>query len=150
MANPITPKMKTGTIGELLVQLRLLQYDIQAAPPIKDSGNDLIAVKGWVFKTIQVKTSAQGKFKLRGLKRKKYHILALVNLNGENRMLYLDKSKIFLIPKKEVNDKASYTLYELENMDIELTSSRLNKLFKGNSGDSIPHGIRCNPRHTTG
>ena len=46
MANPIPKNMKTGTIGELLVQLRLLQYNVQAAPPIKDSGNDLIAIKG--------------------------------------------------------------------------------------------------------
>lgn len=39
--NSITYRMRTGTIGELLVQLQLLEYDVQAAPSIKDSGNDL-------------------------------------------------------------------------------------------------------------
>ena len=58
MGNPITERVKIGTIGELLVQLRLLQYDVQAAPPIKDSGNDLIAVKGEAFRGVQVKTTA--------------------------------------------------------------------------------------------
>ena len=48
--------MAKGTIGELLVQTRLLQYGVQAAPPLKDSGNDLIALKGDAIKTIQVKT----------------------------------------------------------------------------------------------
>jgi hypothetical protein len=42
------PKLTlTGTFCELLVQIRLLQYGVQAAPPIKDSGNDLIAGQ-WV------------------------------------------------------------------------------------------------------
>jgi hypothetical protein len=36
--NPISPEIKTGTVGELLVQLRLLQFDVQAAQPLKDSG----------------------------------------------------------------------------------------------------------------
>ena len=58
MANPISQNLVTGTVGELLVQLRLLQYGVQAAPPLKDSGNDLIALKGYEIRTIQVKTSA--------------------------------------------------------------------------------------------
>ncbi len=40
--NPISEEIKIGTIGEILVQLRLLQYEVQAAPALKDSGNDLI------------------------------------------------------------------------------------------------------------
>ena len=52
MANPISARIKIGTIGELLVQLRLLLYQVQAAHPIKDSGNDLIAVKGEVSRAI--------------------------------------------------------------------------------------------------
>jgi hypothetical protein len=63
MGNPISDQLKTGTIGELLVQLRLLQYCVQAAPPIKDSGNDLIAVRGEEFRGIQVKTSTKGRFR---------------------------------------------------------------------------------------
>ncbi len=44
--NKITDNLKLGTFGELLVQLRLLEFDVQAAPPLKDSGNDLIAIRG--------------------------------------------------------------------------------------------------------
>ena len=57
MGNPLPPTTCVGTIGELFVQLRLLEYGIQAAPPIKDSGNDFVAIKGDVVKFIQVKTS---------------------------------------------------------------------------------------------
>lgn len=46
--NQVTDKIMTGTIGELLVQIRLLQFGVQAAPPIKDSGNDLIAVNSYL------------------------------------------------------------------------------------------------------
>jgi len=60
MSNPISDKIKTGTVGELLVQIRFLQYDVQAAPPLKDSGNDLIAICGEVFRGVQVKTTAKG------------------------------------------------------------------------------------------
>jgi len=52
-----TPELRVGTIGELLVQLRLLQFHVQAAAPLKDSGNDLIAVRATRFHTIQVKTT---------------------------------------------------------------------------------------------
>ena len=62
--NPISEEIKIGTIGEILVQLRLLQYNVQSAPALKDSGNDLIAVRGEIFKAIQVKTSTKEKFNL--------------------------------------------------------------------------------------
>lgn len=35
--NPLDPNLKTGTIGELLVQIRLLQYDVQAVATHKDN-----------------------------------------------------------------------------------------------------------------
>lgn len=57
MGNTLPKNLSIGTIGELLVQLRLLEFGVQAAPPIKDSGNDLIAIKGEVVKFIQIKTS---------------------------------------------------------------------------------------------
>lgn len=95
--NPIDPNLKTGTLGELLVQLRLLQYDVQAAPPLKDSGNDLIAVKGSVIRAIQVKTTTKETFKR--ARPKKYHLAALVALRGEGRELRLDESQIFLVPR---------------------------------------------------
>ena len=42
--NPLTQMIARGTFGEGFVQLKLLQFDVQSAPPIKDSGNDLIAM----------------------------------------------------------------------------------------------------------
>lgn len=101
MANPITENMKTGTIGELLVQLRLLQYGVQAAPPLKDSGNDLIALKGYEVRTIQVKTSTIGIPQFPNLP-ERYHLLALVRLRGHDETVFLDDSEIYLIPKDSV------------------------------------------------
>ena len=124
--NPISEEIKIGTIGEILVQLRFLQYDVQSTPALKDSGNDLIAVRGDIFRAIQVKTSTKGKFSLKDLENKKYHILALVGLIGENYDIYLDQSKIFLLQKAEV-DKKSYKVDELS--DKELTKERMEELF---------------------
>ncbi len=101
MANPISQNLVTGTVGELLVQLRLLQYGVQAAPPLKDSGNDLIALKGYEVRTIQVKTSAN-KFPKNQNLPKRYHLLALVKLTGHDETLLLDNSQIYLVPKVDV------------------------------------------------
>ena len=102
MASPITKKLKIGTIGELLVQLRLLQHDVQAAPPLRDSGHDLIAIKGGIFKTIQVKTTTIGRVD-RPKMSTMYDILALVSLRGHDSIIQLDKSEIYLIRKEEVS-----------------------------------------------
>ena len=101
MANPISENLKIGTIGELLVQLRLLEYGVQAAPPLKDSGNDLVALSGYEVRTVQVKTSANNIPQIRNLP-DRYHLLALVCLRGDSKMLFLDKSKIYLIPQHDV------------------------------------------------
>ena len=122
--NPISKEIKIGTIGEILVQLRLLQYNVQSAPALKDSGNDLIAVKGDILKAIQVKTSTTDKFKLQNLH--KYHILALVKLVGENDSIYLDQSKIFLLKESEV-EKTFYKIEELS--EKELSRERVIELF---------------------
>lgn len=90
--------MVKGTIGELLVQLRLLQYGVQAAAPIKDSGNDLIALKGYAIKTIQVKTCTSC-FRTPLDLPEKYHLVALVKLRGHGTELILDQTKIYLIPR---------------------------------------------------
>lgn len=101
--NPLTDKLVTGTIGELLVQLRLFQYDVQAAPPLKDSGNDLIAVRGKTLKAIQVKTTAKdGKLQQIPTDRL-YHVLAFVRLHGENNELSLDSSEVYLIERDEID-----------------------------------------------
>ena len=57
MANKLTDNTKLGTIGELFVQAKLLEYGWQAAPPLKDSGNDLVAIKKNDVLFVQVKTT---------------------------------------------------------------------------------------------
>lgn len=125
MANPISKELKIGTIGELLVQLRLLQYGVQAAPPIKDSGNDLIAVKGEVFKAIQVKTSSNNTLNTGNLRRIS-HILALVKLTRKGKFIYLDQSEIYLLRKEEAK-RTRYYVNKLKGK--ELTQNRINELF---------------------
>lgn len=123
MANPIDEKMKIGTIGELLVQLRLLQYNIQAAPPIKDSGNDLVALKGRQIRLIQVKTTATDTFpKLPG-KMKIYDLLAIVDLRGYDRTLRLDETRIFLIRKEDLS-KINKRLGSLEAYAIDKVADK--------------------------
>lgn len=126
MANPISPQVVRGTVAELLVQLRLLQFDVQAAPPIKDSGNDLIAVRYKTFKTIQVKAAAVGKrYSVANLP-ENYDLLAVVYLQGEDTNLLLDQSKIFLIPKSEVK----YVPRNIRGIkDFEMDSDKIDSIF---------------------
>lgn len=127
--NPISKKLKIGTLGELLVQLRLLQFDVQAAPPLKDSGNDLIAVRGEAMRAVQVKTTTGAgthfEFSLRALP-KLYHVLAIVQLVGEGQDLHLDACRIFLLPRAEIN-KGRYSFHELA--EYELSQDVVDRLF---------------------
>lgn len=95
MGNQLPKNIHKGTVGELLVQMRLLEYGVQAAPPLKDSGNDLIAIRGEIVKFIQVKTEQRQ----RNLP-KIYHLLVMVDLrkNSSGNFLY-DKSKIWVLTK---------------------------------------------------
>lgn len=103
--NDINERHKIGKIGELLVQLRLLSYNIQAAPPIYDSGNDLIAVNGEFFRAVQVKTESHDKktWSL-PIKGKRYHVLALVKLAQNWK---LNESKIYLLANNEAGNSSS-------------------------------------------
>jgi|GEM_PF-4474233 hypothetical protein len=84
--------MNKGTMGELLVQLRLLEFGIQASCPLKDTGNDLIAIKGEKIKLIQVKTNG-GRIK----KERIFHILAHVALKYDKKGgLSLDETRIHM------------------------------------------------------
>ncbi len=99
--NPISNRVATGTLGELLVQTRLLQYGVQASPPLKDSGNDLIAVNGREFRAVSVRTTTTGRYvKPKG--ERLYHVLAAVHLVGHDREIYLDQSRVYLIPQADV------------------------------------------------
>jgi len=93
--------MSTGCVGELLVQIRLLQYGVQAAPPIEDTGNDLIAVNGAEFRAVSVRTTTTGTFTKPEVERV-FHVLAVVHLRGTDRELSLDESEVFLIPQGSV------------------------------------------------
>ena len=124
MGNPISNQIKTGTIGELLVQTRLLQFDVQSAPPLKDSGNDLIAVRGEVFKGIQVKTTTKEDFRLSNLP-EHYHIVAFVELRGEDNDIYLDDSCVYLIPRTEIENGGVQEKMER----FLLTQKLVDKLF---------------------
>ncbi|MBC8448542.1 MAG: hypothetical protein H8D78_12410 [Chloroflexi bacterium] len=112
--NPLSENITKGTFGELLVQLRLLQYGVQAAPPIKDSGNDLIAVRGEAFRAIQVKTRTE--FPTRINLPELYHILAIAVLDpeGAGTELSLDRCRIFLFDRAEaengLNDDGRYAI----------------------------------------
>lgn len=124
--NPLERRLTTGTIGELLVQMRLFQYGVQAAPPLKDSGNDLIAVRGSVFKSIQVKTTAQGNGTWQIPRDRLYHILALVRLHGHDNELFLDQSEIYLLGR-DIIDQGTYNLNDLRDYCISKTI--VDKLF---------------------
>jgi len=110
MANPLPTTTHIGTLGELLVQLRLLEYGIQAAPPIKDSGNDLIAIKGRVVKFVQVKTS-MGRISSHRRLPEIFDIVALVELiHNTDGHIQFDQSKVFVYKKgQRIADKQELT-----------------------------------------
>lgn len=123
--NPISPELTRGAVGELLVQLRLLQFDVQAAPPVKDSGNDLIAIRRNVFRAIQVKTTGGMKYSVQGLP-EYYHLLAVVQLVGSGTQLHLDRSRIFFLPKDRV-DSLSRRIDKIQ--EFELSQGYVDHLF---------------------
>jgi len=101
MGNRLTNNVVIGTIGELLVQTRLLQYGVQAAVPIKDSGNDLIAVKEEAFRGIQVKTTVGRRVSSVRLP-ERYHIVAVVYLVLDDEGVLLDESEVYLVPRAAI------------------------------------------------
>lgn len=101
MSNALPENNLTGLFGELLVQIRLLQYGVQAAPPMEDSGNDLIAVNGKEFRTVSVRTTTSTTY-TKPKNERIYDVLAVVCLVGADNEVMLDGSQIFLIPKQAV------------------------------------------------
>jgi hypothetical protein len=125
--NPLYPSTTSGTLGELLVQMRLLEYDVQASFPLKDSGNDLIALRGRVVKAIQVKSSSKARYGNRPKDTKIYDFLAAVHLrwSSEGRLL-ADKSKIFFLRKNDVYSER--TIFE-KLANYEITRSLVDELW---------------------
>ena len=132
MANPLPPPLATGTLGEILVQLRLLQFGVQAAPPIKDTGNDLVAFLGRTVRTLQVKTSANRVSRDRRLPQH-YDVLALVLLDSADGVVALDASRVFLIPRESVlgtlRNVTSLAQYELLHDNVDHSMALLARLF---------------------
>lgn len=127
--NQLSQQLTCGTIGELLVQLRLLQYDVQAVSPHKDSGNDLLALRGECFRAIQVKTTkTEGPFSFShtDIMGKHFHILALVRLVGDGRDIALDNSAVYLLARNEVT-KGHFEDSELA--PFEVSAPRIDALF---------------------
>lgn len=128
MSNPISDNLRTGTVGELLTQVLLLQYDVQAAPPLRDSGNDLIALRGRVGRTIQVKTSFTGKI---GISKKKmartFDLLALVSLIGDGNHLDLGATRVYLLWKQEWGQRRVRSFESLA--PYQLDSDRVQRCF---------------------
>lgn len=103
--NPIPQRMSIGCVGELLVQIRLLQHGVQAARPIGDSGNDLIAVNGPNFRGISVRTTTTGTY-TKPDARRIYDVLAIVHLRGDGEHILLDESDIYFLARRDVGQAA--------------------------------------------
>jgi len=73
-----------------------------------------------------VKTTEKDETPKYGMEGKAYHLLAVVRLIGTNDQLYLDESKIFLIPKDDV-ESVSTSIDGLEK--YRLSPALVNRLF---------------------
>ena len=124
--NPLTEKLITGTTGELLVQLRLFQYGVQAAPPLKDSGNDLIAVRGQTLKAIQVKATRKTDTQWQVPTDRLYHVLALVRLDGHDNELLLDQSEVYLIGREFIQND---TIHPTDLVPYRISQALVDRLF---------------------
>ena len=124
--NELDPNTNLGTLGELMVQLELLQYRVQAAPPLKDSGNDLIAVRDHEFRAVQVKTTATNTFDLRHLPGR-CHLVALVKIcRNDREEVSLDQTRVFLVPYEEVARRR----YKIDHFSgSELSAETVDHLF---------------------
>src|SRR6266705_149915 len=108
-----------GTIGELIVQLHLLQYDVQAAPPIKDSGNDLIAVRKRTFRAIQVKTTTTNRI-IKPDVEVLYHFLAVVRLPVIEGRYSVRDAEVFVFPQQYVSRLSTrLSDYPHHRLDLE-------------------------------
>jgi hypothetical protein len=109
--NPVSPATAFGTAAELIVQLRLWQFGVQAASPLKDSGNDLIAIRGGTFRAIQVKGTVSSKIQIQtddllssDGRERRYHLLALVfapPVPTDGSLWRLDEVFVYLVERPD-------------------------------------------------
>jgi hypothetical protein len=131
--NELPKPLLQGTFGELIVQIRLFQAGVQAAPPIKDSGNDLIAIRKDTFKAVQVRTSATFPASARRAEfPERFHILALVVLGDVKYRdldyfdVKLDTCRVFLLRREEAT-REDWTQEQL--LPFEFSRDRVQELF---------------------
>lgn len=125
--NPQSESEVVGTVGELLVQLHLQAHRIQAFGPHKDTGNDLIALRGRTVRAFQVKTTRTGEYK-RPAPRIDYDVLAVVHLAGDLPEFALAESGIYLLQRAEVAN-APRCIASLPD-SVRLSAERLDRIFQ--------------------
>ena len=126
--NPLYATTTKGTLGELVVQLRFLEHNIQAAPPVKDSGNDLIAIRGPVFKAVQVRTTS-GNTISKPRPSIDYHILAVVKLPRKEDGRYSTRhAEVFLFSRRDVSQLSRRLSDYPQHI---LTEELIDRLFRG-------------------
>lgn len=123
--NPLPATTNKGTLGELYVQIRLLEHGIQAAPPLKDSGNDLIAVYQDEFRAVQVRSTTSDTID-KPADEKLYHVLAVVKFQQADH-ISIDTAELYLFSKSEV---ATITSNLSNHKNKKLSSERVQRLFK--------------------
>src|SRR5437762_2919738 len=127
--NELPSKTLNGTFGELVAQLELLRYGVQAAPPLRDSGNDLIACKGPIILALQIKSRLRYSFSRSRLP-KEYHGVILIKFGSDKGRVDLDAEKpaIYLMTRREfVNAKH---LGRKGLADFSLDTRRVSKVFR--------------------
>jgi hypothetical protein len=113
-------------MGELIAQLYLLAHGVQAAPPIRDSGNDLIACLAGRFCALQVKTRKKHSFSRRGLP-EIYDGVVLVVLQEDDYRFGATKPDIYLLRRDEF--EAAETLGKRSLEQFRLCPDRAVALF---------------------
>jgi hypothetical protein len=126
MSNDLPYRVSRGTLGELLAQAYLLAHGVQAAPPIRDSGNDLIACRGRELRTLQVKTRKGYNFSKNGLPRI-YDGLIFVVLKEDDSRFGETKPDLFLLSRTELENAAS--LGKAVLADFRLSTERVADFF---------------------
>lgn len=127
MGNDLPPNVSRGTLGELLAQVYLLAHGVQAAPPIRDSGNDLIACRRGRFCALQVKTRKKHSFSRRGLP-DIYDGVVLIVLKEDDHQFGTTKPDIYLMRRNDFEQADSLGKKALE--DFRICPARIDYLFE--------------------
>jgi len=137
--NPLPPKVNRGTLGELLAQLYLLANGVQAAPPLRDSGNDLIACRRRDILALQVKTRKKHSFS-------KHHLPELydggvfVVLREDRGICDISKPDVYLMSRAEIEAAASFGAKAMRQFRI--CPERVDEVFRKGQALTSNYGRR--------